>query len=162
MARRILSSVSTYTYMYYHLSVYNCPPCSEEESQESSKPLSVPAFQPSPSTAKKSSQPSKLVDLGAAATFASQQQASSSQPQPQSTGGGELFGIFQGSSQPPQQTTAQGVLATSQEWLLECICRLFTLYMYINLFCICRRWWVCRFWVSLLRKARGTKSRWRR
>ena len=84
-----------------------------DEATEPPKPISVPSFQPSPSTAKKSNQPSKLVDLGAAAAFAStaqqQQQQSSVGVGGGSSGGGELFGIFEGSSQPQQQTTSQGM-----------------------------------------------------
>ena len=78
-----------------------------DEAAEELKPISVPSFQPSPSTAKKSNQPSKLVDLGAAATFANT--AQQQQPVVTSGGGGDdLFGIFKGSSQSQQQTTSQG------------------------------------------------------
>ena len=58
---------------------------------------------PSPSTAKKSAQPSKLVDLGAASTYAQQQQQ---QTKPSSTGNGILESVFGEpvQAQPPQST----------------------------------------------------------
>ena len=86
--------------------LFYCP--HSDEASEPPKPTSAPLFQPSPSTAKKSNQPSKLVDLGAAAAFASTAQQQQQQQQQQSSGAGDLFGVFEGSSQPQPQSTVQG------------------------------------------------------
>ena len=102
----------------------------EKETEPSEFPAStaVPLFQPSPSTVKKSSQPSKLVDLGAAAAFASQAPPTTTQQQSAAGGGGDLFGIFEGSSQPQQQTAQQGIVILSSQHLvlmdtqLEALC----------------------------------------
>ena len=90
-----------------------------DSSQDSTSPApGLPS--PSLSHGKKTGQPSKLVDLGAAATFASQ--AASSQPsgsKPQAgTGGGEadplfdIFGGFSSATAPAGQTQLQQPTST--------------------------------------------------
>ena len=112
-----------YVYNYKIFYAFIHCPLSDEASEQPPKPTSAPLFQPSPNTAKKSSQPSKLVDLGAAATFASTAQ----QQQQQSSGAGDLFGVFEGSSQPQVQTTAQGRCTYAAAKAVWCLVSYFVL-----------------------------------
>lgn len=80
---------------------------SEEQQQQQQQPPS----QPSPVATKKSSQPSKLVDLGAASAYASQQQKQppAAQQVTSSTGNGVLDQVFGSTLQTqPQPTAVQG------------------------------------------------------
>ena len=118
-------------------------------------PATVPAFQPSPSTSKKSSQPSKLVDLGAAATFASQATTATTQKQQQeqSSAAGDLFGIFDGSAQTQQQTAQQGrepVDVSSVVCVCVCVCVLLH-FGVVPTYCSCTDY-VLALWVSDLTK----------
>ena len=62
---------------------------------------------PSPQVTKKGSQPSKLVDLGAASTYAASQKTTQpSQPQPNTSNQGELFDVFGDFSTAPTSTGA--------------------------------------------------------
>lgn len=73
------------------------------------QPQVVP--QPSPNVAKKSAQPSKLVDLGAASAYASQQQQQKEQSQSQPNTGNGLLEVFGDMTQAqPQSSATQGIV----------------------------------------------------
>ena len=116
--------------MQVSVTIFLCSTTLSLSSQDSTSP--APAL-PSPklSHGKKTGQPSKLVDLGAAATYASQavsSQPSESKPQAGTGGADPLFDIFGGFSsatapagqtQLQQPVSTQGQFATWIVWSIR-------------------------------------------